>query len=592
MRKKNSLQKKLFQIFVIALTIPIVLFSVFMSLHTFTMLRRNTDNLMQVNTKQMSDNVRLMIDSYEDLLYQAYTDDRMVGYMDRINSGQDIPVTTGQIRRYIQGLLNAKDYIRAITVISADGRVITYDQITPATYESSWLGNYSITKEEIYEEVNTDNGMHLLPTEYAKRFAGEDYYLFHLAHRIIDYKDLDKENGIVILSLDEELLSGILQMDGDGAHYTFLTDAKNRIMSAAKKEMIGQVFDGTETDAKELVDKYRTDTADFVGYSPLYMSLNQYNDENYGLHVINVTDQSSFILEILRKIGFIMAVGAALFLMDGILIRKLTGELADSVQHIVVKMREVEEGDLSVRVQMKDEMPLEIGIIAEQFNGTLERLGIALERQRTAEIKALEAQINPHFMYNTLDTINWMAIKQEEYDISNAINSLAQILRYAISNYNEKVTVRDEVKWLKQYVFLQQYRFVNKFVYHIDVKEEIMDYKVHKLLLQPFVENAIIHGFEKGQDQYLLEVVLREVDEELEMIIRDNGKGMDAETVDRINAGYDVDGDEKAHIGISNAINRIHMYCKAKEKIRINSELKKGTEIRIRIPLEVLSEKD
>lgn len=195
-------------------------------------------------------------------------------------------------------------------------------------------------------------------------------------------------------------------------------------------------------------------------------------------------------------------------------------------------------------------------------------------------------------MYNTLDTINWMAIKQEEYDISNAINSLAQILRYAISNYNEKVTVRDEVKWLKQYVFLQQYRFVNKFVYHIDVKEEIMDYKVHKLLLQPFVENAIIHGFEKGQDQYLLEVVLREVDEELEMIIRDNGKGMDAETVDRINAGYDVDGDEKAHIGISNAINRIHMYCKAKEKIRINSELKKGTEIRIRIPLGVLSETD
>lgn len=480
---------------------------------------------MQVNTKQMSDNVRLMIDSYEDLLYQAYTDDRMVGYMDRINSGQDIPVTTGQIRRYIQSLLNAKDYIRAITVISADGKVITYDQITPATYESLWLGNYSITKEEIYEEVNTDNGMHLLPTEYAKRFAGEDYYLFHLAHRIIDYKDLDKENGIVILSLDEELLSGILQMDGDGAHYTFLTDAKNRIMSAAKKEMIGQVFDGTETDAKELVDKHRTDTA-------------------------------------------------------------------DPVQHIVVKMREVEEGDLSVRVQMKDEMPLEIGIIAEQFNGTLERLGIALERQRTAEIKALEAQINPHFMYNTLDTINWMAIKQEEYDISNAINSLAQILRYAISNYNEKVTVRDEVKWLKQYVFLQQYRFVNKFVYHIDVKEEIMDYKVHKLLLQPFVENAIIHGFEKGQDQYLLEVVLREVDEELEMIIRDNGKGMDAETVDRINAGYDVDGDEKAHIGISNAINRIHMYCKAKEKIRIISELKKGTEIRIRIPLEVLSETD
>ncbi len=592
MMKKNSLQKKLFQIFVIALTIPIVLFSVFMSFHTFTMLRRNTDNLMQVNTKQMSDNIRLMIDSYEDLLFQAYTDDRMVGYMDKINSGQDIPVTTGQIRRYIQGLLNAKDYIRAITVISTDGKVITYDQLTPATYESSWLGNYSITKEQIYDEVNTDNGMHFFPTEYAKRFAGEDYYLFHLAHRIIDYKDLDKENGIVILSLDEELLSGILQMDGDGAHDTFLTDGKNRIISAAEREMIGELFDGTGEDVKQLTERYGTNMPDFMGYSPLYMSLNQYYDESYGLHVITVTDQSPFILEILRKVGLIIAVGAALFLMDGILIKRLTGELADSVQHIVVKMKEVEEGDLSVRVQMREEMPLEIGIIAEQFNGTLERLGLAMEKQRTAEIKALEAQINPHFMYNTLDTINWMAIKQEEYDISNAINSLAQILRYAISNYNERVTIRDEVKWLKQYVFLQQYRFKNKFVYHIEVKEEIMDIKIHKLLLQPFVENAIIHGFEKGQEQYLLEVILREADGELEMIIRDNGKGMDAGTVDRINAGYDIDGDEKAHIGISNAINRIHMYCKAKEKIWVKSELKKGTEIVIRIPLGVLSEED
>lgn len=590
--KKNSLQKRLFQIFTITLTIPFVLFSVFMSFNSFTMLRKNTENLMQINTKQMSDNIRLMIDSYEDLLYQAYTDDRMVGYMDKINNGQDIPVTTGQIRRYIQGLLNAKDYIRAITVISADGKVITYDQLTPATYESSWLGNYSLTKEEIYREVNADNEMHFFPTEYAKWFAGEDYYLFHLAHRIIDYKGLEKENGIVILSLDEELLSCILQMDGEGTHFAFLTDEGNRIMSAANKEMIGERFDGADADMDEMAGMYRTNMPDSEEYFPFYMSLNQYHDKSYGLHVINMTDQSSFILEILKQISLIIAVGAALFLMDGILIRKLTGELTDSVQHIVVKMKEVEDGDLSVRVQMKEKMPLEIETIAKQFNGTLERLGIAVEKQRTAEIKALEAQINPHFMYNTLDTINWMAIKQEEYDISNAINSLAQILRYAISNYNERVAIRDEVKWLKQYVFLQQYRFKNKFVYHIEVEEEIMDYKIHKLLLQPFVENAIIHGFEKGQDHYLLEVILREANKELEMIIRDNGKGMDAEIVDKINSGYDLDGDEKGHIGISNAISRIHMYCKAKERIMVKSALKRGTEVTITIPLSALSVED
>ena len=589
--KRNSLKKRLFQIFAITLTIPIMLFSIFMSLNTFTMLKRNTENLMQVNTKQMSDNIRLMIDSYEDLLYLAYTDDRMTAYMDKINSGQDVPVTTGQIRRYIQGLLNAKDYIRAITIISADGKVITYDQLTPATYESSWLGNYSIMKEKIYDEVSADNKMHFFPTEYAKRFAGKDYYLFHLAHRIIDYKDLDKENGIVILSLDEELLSRIIQMEGDGTQFAFLADEENQVISAAKKEMIGEKFDGTDEGIKELANRYRANVSEFGKYHPFYMSLSQYHDERYGLNVINMTDQSSFILEILRKVGLIIAVGVAMFLMDGVLIGKLTGELADSVQHIVVKMKEVEDGDLTVRIQMREKMPLEVETIAEQFNGTLERLGIAIEKQKTAEIKALEAQINPHFLYNTLDTINWMAIEQEEYDISNAINSLAQILRYAISNYNEKVTIRDEVRWLKQYVFLQQYRFKNKFVYHIEANEEVMDYKIHKLLLQPFVENAIIHGFERGQDQYLLEVILKKADEGMEMVIRDNGKGMDAETVSTINAGDVVKGEEKGHIGINNAINRIHIYCKAREKIRIESELNMGTEITIWIPIDEISEK-
>ena len=117
-----------------------------------------------------------------------------------------------------------------------------------------------------------------------------------------------------------------------------------------------------------------------------------------------------------------------------------------------------------------------------------------------------------------------------------------------------------------------------------------MDYKIHKLLLQPFVENAIIHGFERGQDQYLLEVILKKADEGMEMVIRDNGKGMDAETVATINAGDVVKGEEKGHIGINNAINRIHIYCKAREKIRIKSELNRGTEITIWIPVDDISE--
>lgn len=583
--KKDSLKVKLFRIFVITLTIPIILFGLFMSYNTLTMLRENTKNLMKINLKQKRDNIRLVLDSYEDLLYQAYTDDDMVAWMDKLNAEKDIPVTTGQIRRYLQGLLNAKDYIRAITVISKNGRVITYDQLTPATYESSWIGNFSKTEREIYEEVRESNNMHFYATEYAKKFAGEDYYLFHLAHRIIDYKNLDAEKGVIIISLDEKLLNDVLQMKEDNLNYNFLVNEAYQIVSASEKEMIGKRLVDDSEYSGERTEIYKKYLADYVGYHPLYMSFEQYHDEVYGWDVVSVVDQSSFIREIAEKIGLIILVAVVLFLMDSILIVKLSDELTDSVQHVILKMQETEKGDLSVRIPIEEKMPLEIEKIAGQFNGTIERLGIAIEKQKIAEIRALEAQINPHFLYNTLDAINWMAIEKEEYDINNAINSLAHILRYAISDFGETVSMREEINWLKQYVFLQQYRFKNKFVYKINVEEEVLDDRIHKLLFQPFIENAIIHGFEKGQQQYLLEVTVQRKNNGIKIRICDNGKGMEPEIVEQINNGVRVGGKEREHIGIDNAISRIHMYCKAQEKIFIKSELNQGTEIQIWFPV-------
>ena len=116
----------------------------------------------------------------------------------------------------------------------------------------------------------------------------------------------------------------------------------------------------------------------------------------------------------------------------------------------------------------------------------------------------MEAQINPHFLYNTLDTINWMAIDKDEFDISNAINSLATILRYAIADSSGEVFVRDEIDWLKKYIYLQQFRLKNNFTCSINVDPDVMDLRIHKLLLQPFVENSILHGFEGTKNNHVL----------------------------------------------------------------------------------------
>lgn len=187
-----------------------------------------------------------------------------------------------------------------------------------------------------------------------------------------------------------------------------------------------------------------------------------------------------------------VALGAAA-IMIWILIQRLTG----SMQNMVSVMQKAGKGELRARVEIEEDMSGEMETIALEFNHMLERLSRSLEnereantRQREAEIAALEAQINPHFLYNLLDTINWMAIDREEYEISNSISALAFILRYGIDNSNGIVSVREECEWLKKYLFLQQTRLKYAFQCEMHIEPEIMECKIHKLLLQPFVENG------------------------------------------------------------------------------------------------------
>jgi two-component system sensor histidine kinase YesM len=585
-------------LFVLTSTIPIILLSLFTFYNTLSTLRKNTETLTNINLKQIDDNMQIWLESYQDLLYQIYTNDDVVEWVDKLNQNQDVAVTTNQMRRYLNSLLNTKQEIRSITIITDSGMVITYDQLTPATYDNSWIKNFSLSQEELYQQVSADNELHIFPTEFGTRFANEDYYLFHLSHRIIDYRKLEKQTGIVIVSMDQELLQNILstgtETGENDTNVNFLVDETGRVISCKNKEYIGtELFQGTMTDEDRL-QVYRTCVARSEKYDAHNTSVYMYSDKQLGWDIVNLTDQSSYVQRLRERAYFIGAICVLLVVVTMLIVWKISGQLVDSVNTVVETMQSAEEGQWSVRVPLKKKMPVEIETIAQQFNNTLEKLNDAVqkekeagEKQRQAEIKALEAQINPHFLYNTLDTINWMAIDKDEFDISNAINSLAEILRYAIANSNETVTIREEVEWLKKYIYLQQFRLKNKFIRHIHVTPEITEYKIHKLILQPFVENAIIHGFERGQEQHVLEVDMEKDKDGIKIRIMDNGKGIDAKTLEQLNnwEEMEITSQDKRHIGMANAFTRLHMYYKGQEKIKIESKMGQGTEVFLWLPV-------
>ena len=212
----RSLRSMLISIFILTSTVPLLCVGLFLSYNTVRLMRENTRTLMQQNLKQIDDNMNLLLDSYEDLVYQIYTDDDVVRWMDSLNAGEDEAVTINQLRRFMNALLYSKDDIGAITVISDSGRMVTTHTLNAATYENPWLSQFHMDQKTLYDTVSQGNGFYVFPTEYATNFAGEDHYLFHIAHRIIDYHDLKKQCGIVIVSLDEDLLHSVLYMEEEG----------------------------------------------------------------------------------------------------------------------------------------------------------------------------------------------------------------------------------------------------------------------------------------------------------------------------------------------------------------------------------------
>ena len=593
---KRSLRSRLISIFILTSTVPLLCVGIFLSYNTVRLMKENTRTLMQQNLKQIDDNMNLLLNSYEDLVYQIYTDDDVVSWMDRLNANEDEAVTINQLRRFMNALLYSKDDIGAITVISDSGRMVTTHTLNAATYENPWLSQFHMDQKTLYDTVSQGNGFYVFPTEYATNFAGEDHYLFHIAHRIIDYRDLKKQCGIVIVSLDEDLLHSVLYMEEEGkegGNYSFLIDRDGRVIAGPDKSWIGETIPDSSvlSDEKALAAGIKAFLKEKGISTPAQYDVYTYPDRGRDWVIASAISQLTFLQGVGKNLLIIGAIWLLLFCIAIYLLRRQAGKLVSSVHTVTDAMKEAGAGDLTVQIPIEETLPIEIETVANEFNDTLRKLSISRQKEKEAarnrqkaELRALEAQINPHFLYNTLDTINWMAIDREEYDISNAINSLAFILRYAITDYDAEVPVRDEVEWLKRYVYLQQYRMKNRFHCDISVSPQVQDWKIHKLLLQPFVENAILHGFRYPQEEYLLEIGFREENGRLKIRIADNGAGFDTSVVDRIMKGEPAPEKEKGHIGLENAILRFDMYTDGRGILKIDSRPGEGTTVEMAFP--------
>ena len=200
---------------------------------------------------------------------------------------------------------------------------------------------------------------------------------------------------------------------------------------------------------------------------------------------------------------------------------------------------------------------------------------------RKTELRALQAQINPHFLYNTLDSISWMCEQGKNAEAVEMVNALARLFRISISRGHELIPIRSELMHAESYLEIQATRYKNQFTWSIDADERCLDYLCHKITLQPIIENAIYHGINGLVDDGEILVSVREDGDDILFTVRDNGSGM---TDEQIAAIMQKEQSDRAGIGIKNVNDRLTIYFGPAYGIQIESKPDQGTSVFIRMP--------
>ncbi|WP_097006255.1 sensor histidine kinase [Lacrimispora amygdalina] len=340
----------------------------------------------------------------------------------------------------------------------------------------------------------------------------------------------------------------------------------NQMASSYKDGIHREVFEGES----------RIITVKSVGYT--------------GWKIVGVTPKSVVSLNTIKTRLFIVFLITLILFVLVLINSYISSRITNPIKELEKSVGILEEGDLETAVSIGGSYEIQhlcnsIKNMAIQIRVLMDDIVTEHEAKRKQEFDTLQSQINPHFLYNTLDIIVWMIENEQKNEAVKAVTALARFFRISLSKGKSIITVRDELEHVRSYLMIQHMRFKNKFSYHIEAEEECMELTSLKLILQPLVENAIYHGMEfmDGDGEIHLSVERR--GEDLVIRVSDNGLGMTEKQVQSL--FFDevrVTSTKGSGIGVKNVNERIKLYFGERYGLTIDSEPDEGTTITILLP--------
>jgi two-component system sensor histidine kinase YesM len=544
---------------------------------------RNSRGYIEEIIKQVNTNIQSYVDNMENISLLALTNKDVKYYISDNNfiSADGRRIYEKRISDLFQSILYTRKDIASIMVFGYNGRYVSDRRITTLN------PNARIQEQSWYQIAKSEGGKSVISAPHVQNIIQNEYRWVVSLSRELKSTDGIRAEGIFLVDLNLSVINDICNNINLGKKgYLFIVDNDGNIVYHPQQQLID-----SKLRSERITDVIKANSgSSFIANDGDGKRIYSVQDTNFGWKIAGVayTDELIASKADLRNSIILYALcGLAIALLISVW---LSHRFSKPIKDLQIDMKQLEKGNFDIQTEIGDMN--EIGQLGRSFNLMVRRIKTLMqeiisnqESKRKSELLLLQSQINPHFLYNTLDSIVWMAEQKQHEEVVLMTSALAKLFRASITKDKELVPITVEIEHITNYLLIQKMRYNNELDYLIDIDEEILHFQTLKILLQPFVENAIYHGIRNkyGISNGVVTIRGRLNKDQIVFEVEDNGFGMSPDQLRRILVSGEGENRNQG-IGISNVNERIKLFFGHEYGIQIRSEIEEGTCVTITIP--------
>jgi len=513
-------------------------------------------------------------------------------YVSNMETMSSVVLNNRRVKEYfaLQDGSNAEDVAEFLQSVSMSRKDISSIVLFDAA--GHWVSNrpgarlnpnVDVASLAWYREAIASDGDIVISSSHVQPIFRDDYRWVVSLSREIRFPGGGETAGVLLVDLNFSVLNDMFaQIDLGKRGYVFIVDDRGNLVYHPQQQLIYSRLKSERID-----DVLRNGDGSFIASDGNQSRMYTVQNTGFGWNIVGVSYLDELVANkgemrlsflVLGLAGLLLALAASFV---------LSRKLSRPIQELQEYMKEVEKGNFDIQVPVDGTR--EIGRLARTFNLMVQQIKALMsqvvreqEFKRKSELSALQSQINPHFLYNTLDSIIWMAEAKKSEEVVLMTSALARLFRASIGKGRETVPVRTEVEHITNYLTIQQMRYRDKLNFRIDVSQDVLHCRTLKILLQPLVENAIYHGIKHKPGPGLVVVEGEAIGDDLVFRVADDGVGMER---DKLRTILDkADGDDRKGVGVANVHERIQLYFGSRYGLRYDSEPDRGTTVTVTLP--------